>query len=147
MTANSCCRRGTIIVSKHRPTKRQIAEKQGQRGEWIACWWLRLRGYRLIARRWRSPFGEIDLIMRKGAMLIFVEVKWRQAIFDTSTVSPHQQRRILNATTLFISKHPTFSRNNYRIDIIVIRPSAGFLGMSIHHIPNALSNIGINLDR
>jgi len=130
------------------PTKKKAdRRKQGRRGEWIACWWLRLRGYRLIARRWRSPFGEIDLIMRKGAMLIFVEVKWRQAIFDTSTVSPHQQKRILNATTLFISKHPTFSRNNYRIDIIVIRPSAGFLGISVHHIPNALSNIGINLDR
>ena len=56
---------------------RQAAEKRGRGAETIACWWLRLQGWRILARRARVPGGEVDVIARRGRMLAFVEVKQR----------------------------------------------------------------------
>jgi putative endonuclease len=56
---------------------RQAAEKRGRRAETLACWYLRLHGWRILARRARVPGGEVDLIARRGHTLAFVEVKAR----------------------------------------------------------------------
>jgi putative endonuclease len=56
---------------------RQIAEARGRRAETLAAWWLRLQGWRILARRARVPGGEVDLIARRGRTLAFVEVKQR----------------------------------------------------------------------
>ena len=55
--------------------RRQRAERSGRRGERIAAWWLRLKGWRILAMRARTPVGEVDLVARRGHMLAFVEVK------------------------------------------------------------------------
>jgi putative endonuclease len=51
--------------------------KSGQEAEALACRYLRTQGYKIIARNWRSPFGEIDIIAREGGTLVFVEVRAR----------------------------------------------------------------------
>ena len=56
---------------------RQVAEKRGRSGETLACWYLRLKGWRILARRARVPGGEVDIIARRGSTLAFVEVKAR----------------------------------------------------------------------
>ena len=56
---------------------RKRAESRGRRAEWIAVWWLRLFGYRVLARRARQRVGEIDIVARRGRTLAFVEVKAR----------------------------------------------------------------------
>ena len=57
--------------------KRQQAERRGRRAEALACWYLRLLGWRVLARRARVPGGEVDIVARRGRTLAFVEVKAR----------------------------------------------------------------------
>ncbi|HEV2866793.1 MAG TPA: YraN family protein [Allosphingosinicella sp.] len=59
--------------------KRQRAERGGRRAERIAAWWLRLKGWRILAMRARTPVGEVDLIARRGRTVAFVEVKARSS--------------------------------------------------------------------
>ena len=56
---------------------RQDAEARGRGAETLACWYLRLRGWRILARRARVPGGEVDIIARRGSTLAFIEVKAR----------------------------------------------------------------------
>ena len=56
---------------------RQAAEKRGRGAETIACWYLRLKGWRMLARRARVPGGEVDIVARRGRTLAFIEVKAR----------------------------------------------------------------------
>ena len=56
---------------------RQQAEKRGRGAETLACWWLRLRGWRILAQRARVPGGEVDIVARRGRTLAFIEVKQR----------------------------------------------------------------------
>ena len=58
---------------------RQQAEKRGRGAETLACWYLRLRGWRILARRARVPGGEVDIVARRGRILAFVEVKGRSS--------------------------------------------------------------------
>ena len=57
--------------------KRQAAEKRGRRAESVAAFWLRLKGWRILARRARVPGGEVDIVARRGSRLAFIEVKAR----------------------------------------------------------------------
>ena len=57
--------------------KRRAAVRRGDRAERLCLWQLRLKGYRVLARRYRSPVGEVDLIVRRGGVLVAVEVKAR----------------------------------------------------------------------
>ena len=57
--------------------RRQASERSGRRSEFKALWMLRLKGYRLLARRFKCPLGEIDLIMRKGQTTAFIEALLR----------------------------------------------------------------------
>jgi putative endonuclease len=56
---------------------RQEAERRGRGAETLACWYLRLKGWRILARRARVPGGEVDIVARRGRTLAFVEVKAR----------------------------------------------------------------------
>jgi putative endonuclease len=56
---------------------RRAAEKRGRGAETLACWYLRLKGWRILARRARVPGGEVDIVARRGSTLAFVEVKAR----------------------------------------------------------------------
>ena len=62
------------------PTRdRRIAEAAGRRGERIAGWWLRLKGWRILDRRVRTSAGEVDLVARKGSLVAFVKVGFNPA--------------------------------------------------------------------
>ncbi|MET5012204.1 YraN family protein, partial [Burkholderia pseudomallei] len=58
---------------------RRQAEATGRRGERLAAWWLRLKGWTILDRRVRTPAGEVDLIARRGSLVAFVEVKTRKS--------------------------------------------------------------------
>ena len=61
---------------------RQVAEAAGRRGERLAGWWLRLKGWSILDRRVRTPAGEVDIVARKGTLVAFVEVKTRATAAD-----------------------------------------------------------------
>lgn len=102
---------------------RRLAWLRGRQGEGLAAWWLRLKGYRLLARNFRSGAGEIDLIARRGAVLAMVEVKTRGDLVSASeALGPRQRARIARATEAFLQQRPHLAQLSIRFDVILVAP-------------------------
>ena len=115
-----------------RELKRQ-AERRGRLAEIAALWALRLKGYRLLARRYKCPVGEIDLVMRRGGVTAFIEVKQRKTVeASLDSVTAHQARRIAAAARSWMGKDQIAARQFCRFDIVAISPYHW-----PHHIENA----------
>lgn len=86
-------------------------------------WYLRCRGYRVLARRYRVPSGEIDLIVRRGRVLAAVEVKARPD-YETAgaSVLGRQRRRIARALEHFLSTRPDLRALDLRFDVMLVVP-------------------------
>jgi putative endonuclease len=81
----------------------------GRRGERRAAWFYRLRGYSVVARNLRFARGEIDLIVRRGRTLVFVEVKTRQSLAAGAgydAVGVRKQRQLITLAALWLARHP-----------------------------------------
>jgi len=103
--------------------KRQAAQRRGRFGESLALLYLRLRGYRLLARGYRTRQGEIDLVLRQGRLLIFVEVKQRGDLDRAAeAIRPRQQRRITAAASQYLQDYPGLARLDQRFDAILLAP-------------------------
>jgi putative endonuclease len=95
----------------------------GQNGEDVARAWLEDRGYQFIARNWRCQAGELDLVMRHGDVIVFVEVKARHgsgAGRASESVSRTQVRRILNAGEWYMQTNADLEGLFWRCDIVAI---------------------------
>ena len=117
-----------------KPTRkdRRTAETAGRRAETIAALILRLKGYSVVAIRFKSHGGEIDIIAKRGAVLCFIEVKRRTSISAAlEAVTMRNRRRISNAAAAFLAKHPNFAMNDMRYDIFA------FAGWRWRHIKGA----------
>ena len=80
--------------------RRQRAQRRGVRAESLCCLWLRLKGYRIVARQFRTPVGEIDIAARRGGILAIVEVKARaEHGVAAASITRRQQRRIMRTMT------------------------------------------------
>lgn len=102
---------------------RQRAYRQGLAAEWLASWHLRLRGWRVLARRWRSPQGEIDLIAKRGRVLAIIEVKSRSQIDSALlALAPRQRRRIVRAASAFLQRRPELADLSVRFDLFLVVP-------------------------
>ena len=100
---------------------RQAAEARGRRAEWIASVWLMAKGYRVLERRLRTPFGEIDLVAVKGQVLAFIEIKTRgRPAKAVEALTPRQQARLIRAGAYFRSSRRAFARLQPRFDLIVM---------------------------
>ncbi len=103
--------------------RRQQAERLGHLAEAKAAMLLRLKGYRILARRWKSPAGEIDLIARRASAIAFVEVKARSSADDAlASVGPHQRRRIVSAARHWLGANPDAADCDCRFDIVLVTP-------------------------
>lgn len=103
--------------------RRRAAERRGRRGEALAAWWLRLKGYRILARGFRTPVGEIDLVARRGRVLAMVEVKRRARMASAlEAIGPRQQARIARAAEAFLQRHRGLAGLELRFDSLVIVP-------------------------
>jgi len=104
-------------------TKRLRAERRGRAAELLCLWHLRLRGYRVLARRFRVPSGEIDLIVRRGRVLAAVEVKARADFEAAGTaVLGRQRRRIARAFEHFLLARPDLVHLEPRFDVMLVVP-------------------------
>ena len=102
---------------------RRGAERRGRRAEWIAVWWLRLKGYNILSLRFKCPAGEIDIIARKGATLAFIEVKQRAKLSAAlQAVPPRAWSRIARAAELWTGRNSRFQSLDWRFDMIAIAP-------------------------
>lgn len=89
----------------------------------LCALYLRLKGYRILERRYRSSYGEIDLIVCRGRTLVFVEVKQRQsASAGLEPVTARSEERIVRTGEVFLSRHPDFVKRDFvlRYDLIVV---------------------------
>lgn len=117
---------------------RQDAEKRGRRAEAIAAWFLRLKGYRVLARRYKTPAGEIDLVMRRGRTIVFVEVKERpDADTAIEAVNEAGRRRIAGAAALWLTRHPAAAGFDQRFDVVLASP-----GRIPRHLPAVFDSDG-----
>jgi putative endonuclease len=91
--------------------------------EALAVLALRLTGHRILARAWRTPVGEIDVVARRGRVLLLVEVKARATrAAALAAVRPRQQRRIRRAAELFAARNPGLADLDHRFDVILVTP-------------------------
>ena len=112
---------------------RRKAERRGRLAELAAAWLLRLKGYAIIARRVRTPKGELDIIARRASNIVFVEVKQRASHdLAVTAVTPHQARRIVDAARFWLSDYPDSEKCVWRFDIILVSSH-----LKMKHIHNA----------
>lgn len=111
---------------------RQAAERLGRRAEWAAELFLRLKGYTIVARRFRARGGELDLVARRGRLVAFVEVKRRADRDDAvAAVTPRNRRRIEVAAAQFLAARPALAQGEIRYDILAVA------GWRLHHLRDA----------
>jgi len=102
---------------------RLAAFRTGLSAEARAAAFLMAKGYRILARRFRTPHGEIDLVARRRNLLVFVEVKARNSLDDAAyAVTPRQQARIIAAAQIWLMAHPEHADYDLRFDAMLIAP-------------------------
>ena len=113
--------------------ERQIAFRAGISAESRAAMLLVAKGFRILARRWRSPVGEIDIIARRRSLLVFVEVKARATLDDAAwSVTDRQRVRIIAAAEAWLARHADDRIHDIRFDAMLVAP-----GHIPRHIPAA----------
>lgn len=102
--------------------KRAAAEARGRKAERRAAWWLRLHGWRILGERLRVATGEVDLVARRGRVVAFIEVKWRERSEDLDlAIDQYRLRRVAAAAEML---SPRFARpqDDIRIDVMLLAP-------------------------
>jgi putative endonuclease len=119
------------------PTKRQSL---GAWGETLALKFLTRRGDILITRNYRTRYGELDLVTRRGDAIVFTEVKTRRTDaygLPETAVTESKQRRLVESALTYLAAHPEHD-GDWQIDVIAVRPAAG-LAPEIVHFENAVT--------
>lgn len=112
----------------------KTAHAKGLMAESLASVFLRLKGYRILAHRHKTPVGEVDIIARKGKIICAIEVKVRPNLSAAlSAISPNSTQRIRRSMQWWLKNNPQFGQNfDIRFDLVAIAPYHG-----IRHIKNA----------
>jgi len=112
---------------------RQAAERRGRKGEWLAALYLRSKGYRILDRRVRTPMGEVDLIAKRGQLVVFIEVKHRKTLdLAVESVTHRAWLRIDRAAEFWMARHPALAGWGWRFDIVAVAPR-----QMPRHVPDA----------
>ncbi len=116
-------RAGSAAPNKEASPERVAAFQTGLSAETRAAALLMAKGYRILAKRFRTPHGEIDLVAKRRNLLAFVEVKARASLDEAAyAVTPRQQARIINAAQAWLVAHPDHAELELRFDAILIAP-------------------------
>lgn len=103
--------------------ERQIRFRTGISAESRAAALLVAKGFRILARRWKSPVGEIDIVARRKHLLVFVEVKARHNLDAAAeSVTPRQRQRIIAAAEAWLATYPDPSIRDIRLDAVLVAP-------------------------
>ena len=114
------------------PRDRRVAEAAGRRAERLAGWWLRLKGWRILDRRVRTPAGEVDLVARKANLVAFVEVKMRRTAAELDwAIDQPRLARVAAAAEVLMPRYAQ-AGDDIRVDVILLAP-----GARPRHIENA----------
>ena len=111
---------------------RRAAEASGRRGERLAGWWLRLKGWRILDRRVRTPAGEVDIVARRGTLVAFVEVKARRTAAELDWAIDERRLSRVAAAAEYLMPRYAGPGDDIRVDVILLAP-----GARPRHIENA----------
>ena len=126
-----------LFDAQPRP-ERQVAFRVGISAESRAAALLIAKGFRILARRWKSPVGEIDIIARRRSLLVFVEVKARERLDDAAwSVTARQRARIAAAAEAWLAVNADDRVRDIRFDAMLVAP-----GRMPQHIPAAFDMNG-----
>jgi putative endonuclease len=130
------------------PRDRAKAQRSGRSAEKLVCWWLRLKGYRILAVNWRCPAGEVDILAKRGGILAAIEVKRRTGnpgrgadagggadAAALLAISPRQQARIARAAEVFAARRTDCRDLALRLDAVTVLP--GRFWPRLRHYPAA----------
>jgi putative endonuclease len=110
-------------MRKGDPARGLAAHRFGHRAETVAALYLRLKGYRILARRLKTHAGEIDMVVRRGRALVIVEVK---ASADgeraVEALLPRQQQRLIRAASHLLAMRPALADLHLRFDLVLVAP-------------------------
>ncbi len=121
-----------------RPSHRQSI---GRWGENLAATYLEQRGLTLLDRNARTPYGELDLVLRQGDVVVFVEVKTRTSAaygLPEEAVTPAKRAHLLDAAQHYLQNHPELD-GDWRVDVIAIQGRPGQPDLSIEWFENAVN--------
>ncbi len=125
------------MTAARTPAGRRDADQRGRDGEAEAAIWLTQQGWRIVAERFKTKAGEIDLIARRTGLVAFVEVKWRaRAASLADAIDERRLRRVAAAVELVWQDYAT-AGEDIRIDVILLAP-----GRKPTHIENAWMPFG-----
>jgi putative endonuclease len=103
--------------------ERIAAFRRGLSAESRAAMLLMAKGFRIAARRWKTPLGEIDIVARRRGTLVFVEVKAREHADDAAeAVTERARARIIAAAELWLASHPDDAGRAVRFDVMLVAP-------------------------
>lgn len=103
--------------------RRRSSYRRGHRSEWLAALALTAKGYRILARRYRTKLGEIDLIARRGDLVLIVEVKARRTLVEAmEAIRRESERRIEGSADIWLSRQPDYGRLSVRFDMVAVLP-------------------------
>ncbi|HEX8216536.1 MAG TPA: YraN family protein [Allosphingosinicella sp.] len=111
---------------------RQARERGGRRAEALAAWWLRLKGWKILARRLRTPLGEVDIVARRGRIVAFVEVKSRAKAAEAALALDDYRLRRVAAAADALAHRFVRDGDDIRIDAIFVVP---------RRLPRHLTNV------
>ena len=111
---------------------RRDAETSGRKGETIAAWYLRIKGWRILDTRVRTPAGEVDLVAKRGKLIAFVEVKTRATAGELDFAIDERRLSRVAAAAEILAPRYAVAGEDIRIDVILVSPSA-----RPRHIENA----------
>lgn len=113
----------TAPPEKEAAPERVAAFRTGLSAESRAAAFLMAKGYRILAKRFRTPHGELDLVAKRRNLVAFVEVKARATLDEAAyAVTPRQQARIINAALAWLAAHPDYAEFELRFDAMLIAP-------------------------
>lgn len=111
------------MTSQARSRRARRSGTAGLQAEGLAMLWLTAKGYRLLARRFGGKGGEIDLIMRRGRLVIFVEVKRRGRIEDAlAAITDTKQRLVAARIRQWLARNPWAMAHTLRVDAVFLAP-------------------------
>lgn len=103
--------------------ERRRRHRRGQLAETVAGFYLRMKGYRILARRFKTAVGEIDLVASRGRHLAFVEVKRRKAVPDAeASITARQRTRIHRAAEVWLARNPGLRDRDISFDVVFLLP-------------------------
>lgn len=126
------------------PTSRKaLLGRSGERlvASWLVASWLEARGLRVLARNWRCPYGEIDLVAEDGDELVFVEVKTRRGTAlgaPEEAITPRKRRHLIAAVQSYLAEFAREERP-YRIDVVAVQLEPSGKLLDVRHYPSAVA--------